>query len=55
MIRRSSESVIEIDADVRKFAEDRRGKPELRSEEILRALMGQDHLQAVRNFVANSA
>src|SRR2546427_11770525 len=54
MNRVSGQRVVEIDADVRKFAEDRRGKAELRSEEIAGALMGQDHSHAARHFFANS-
>jgi len=54
MNRIGGQGVVEIDADVRKFAEDRRGKAELRSEEIAGALMGQDHSHAARHFFANS-
>src|ERR1700704_3239983 len=43
MNRIGGQRVVKIDADVRIFAEDRRGKAELRSEEIAGALMGQGH------------
>src|SRR5439155_17914842 len=54
MNRIGGQRVVEIDADVCEFAEDRRGKAELRSEEIAGALMGQDHSHATRHFFANS-
>ena len=47
--------VVEIDADIRKLAKDRRGKAELRPKEIAGALMGQDHSYASRCFFADSA
>jgi len=40
MNRIGGHAVVEIDADVRKFAEDRRGKAELRPREIAGALDG---------------
>ena len=46
--------VVEIDADIRKLAKDRRGKAELRSEEIAGALMGQDYFHAPRHFFTDS-
>ena len=54
MNRISAQHVIEIDADIRKFAKDRRGKAEPRSEEIAGALMGQDHSHAAWYFFADS-
>ena len=41
--------VVEIDADIRKLAKDRRGEAELRSQEIAGALMGQDHSLPIIN------
>jgi len=46
MNRVRGQRVVEINAGVRKFAEDRRGKAELRSEEIAGTLMGQDYFHA---------
>jgi hypothetical protein len=42
MDRIGSNYFVEIDADIRKLAENRGGKTELRHEEISRALMSQD-------------
>src|SRR5690242_15837978 len=53
MNRVGGQRVVEIDAGVRKFAEDRGGQAELRSEEIATALMSQDHSHAARHFFAN--
>jgi hypothetical protein len=44
---------VEIDADIRKLAENRRGKTEPRHEEIARALMSQDYSCAARYFFAD--
>src|SRR5258707_15044575 len=55
MNRIGGQHVVEIDADIRKLAKDRRGKAELRLEEIAGALMGQDHSHAARCFLADSA
>ena len=46
--------VVEINANIRKLAKDRRGKTELRFEEIAAALMGQDYSDAARRFFADS-
>ena len=54
MNRIGGQHVVEIDADIRKLAKDRRGKAELRSEEIAGALMGQDHSRAAWYFFADS-
>jgi hypothetical protein len=54
MNRIGAQHVVEIDADIRKFAKDRRGKAEPRSEEIAGALMGQDHSRAAWYFFADS-
>ena len=54
MNRIVGQHVVEIDADIGKLAKDRRGKAELRSEEITGALMGQDHSHAARHFFADS-
>ena len=54
MNRIGGQRVVEIDADIYKLAKDRRGKAELRFEEIAGALMGQDHSHAARHFFANS-
>src|SRR4029077_19570360 len=54
MNRIGAQHVVEIDADIRKFAKDRRGKAEPRSEEIAGALMGQDHSRAEWRFFADS-
>ena len=54
MNRIGGQRVVEIDADIRKLAKDRRGKAELRSEEIAGALMGQDHSHAARHLFADS-
>ena len=54
MDRICHQHVVEIDADIRKLAKDRRGKAELRFEEIAGALMGQDHSHATRHFFADS-
>ena len=53
MKRIGGERVVEIDADICKLAKDRRGKAESRSEEIVGALMGQDHSHAARHFFAD--
>src|SRR5262249_13398279 len=45
-----AEHVVEVDADIRKLAKDRRGKIELWFEKIAGALMGQDHSHAVWHF-----
>src|SRR5262249_35597465 len=54
MNRIGGQHVVEIDASIRNLAKDRRGKAELRSEEIASALMGQDHSHAARRFLADS-
>jgi hypothetical protein len=46
---------VEIDADIRKLAENRGGKTEPRHEEISRALMSQDYSCAARYFFADLA
>ena len=51
---RIGQHLVEIDADIGKLAKDRRGKAELRTEEIAGALMGQNHLHAARHFFADS-
>jgi hypothetical protein len=55
MISIGGKRVVEIDTDIRKLAKDRRGKAELRLEEIAGALMGQDHSHAARCFFTDSA
>ena len=55
MGRVGGQQVVEIDAKIRKLAKDRRGKAELRAEEIAGALMGQDHSGAAWYFFADSA
>src|SRR6516225_242785 len=54
MSRVGGQYVVEIDADIRKLAKDRRGKAELWSEEIAGALMGQNHSHAARHFFVDS-
>lgn len=54
MTRIAGQHVVEIYADIRKLAKDRRGKAELRSEEISSALMGQNYPYAGRHFCVDS-
>ena len=54
-MNRIGQHVVEIDANIRKLAKDRRGKVEFRTEEIACTLMGQDHSHAARRFFADSA
>jgi hypothetical protein len=48
--RIGGERVVEIDAEICKLAKNGRGKAESRSEEIVGALVRQDHSYAARNF-----
>ena len=54
-MNRIGHHVVEIDANMRKLAKDRRGKAEFRGKEIACALMGQDHPHALRRFFPDSA
>ena len=54
-MNRIGQHVVQIDANIRKLAKDRRGKVEFRTEEIARTFMGQDHSHAARRFFADSA
>src|SRR3954466_4745153 len=54
-MNRIGHHVVEIDANMRKLAKDRRGKVEFRAKEIACALMGQDHPHALRCFFPDSA
>ena len=51
--RIGGERVVEIDADICKLAKDGRGKTESRSEEIVGALVRQDHSYAARHFLVD--
>ena len=54
-MNRIGHHVVQIDANMRKLAKDRRGKAEFRAKEIACALMGQDHPHALRRFFPDSA
>ena len=54
-MNRIGQHVVEIDANIRKLAKDRRGKAKFWSEEIARALMGQGHPNAARHLLPDSA
>ena len=53
-MNRIGQHVVEIDANIRKLAEHRRGKVELRTKEVACTLMGQYHSRTARRFFANS-
>jgi len=54
-MNRIGHHVVEIDANMRKLAKNRRGKAEFRAKEIACALMGQDHRHTLRRFFPDSA
>lgn len=53
-MNRLGQHIVEVDANIRKLAKDRRGKAELWFEEITCALMGQDNPHPVRHLFPDS-